>query len=89
MLSNRPRDGSALLFQLPQTFAEAGLLPVHGPELLQHAVLRIIEALHNRGQNMHIVAQAGYFGGQSLQRPTDIGQIDNWLASFVAQREIS
>jgi hypothetical protein len=92
MLSNRysrvfPRLG--LFFQLPQAVAEAGLLPVHGAELLQHAALRVVEALHNRSQNMHIVAQAGHFGGQSLQRPTDIGQIDNRLASLVAQRGIS
>jgi hypothetical protein len=66
-----PRLG--LFFQLPKAFAEAGLLPMHGTKLFQHAALRIIEALHNRGQNVHVVAQAGDFGGQPLQRPTDVG----------------
>src|SRR6266404_1180738 len=83
------RRNSALLFQLPQTFAEAGLLPVHGPELFQHAALRVVDALHDRSQNMHVVAQAGHFGRQALQRPTEIGWIDNRLASLVAQRGIS
>jgi hypothetical protein len=77
---------SALFFQLPEAFAEAGLLPVHGPKLFQHTALRVVEALHNCGQDMHIITQASHFGGQTLQRPADIGQIDNRLASLVAQR---
>jgi hypothetical protein len=65
------------------------LLPIHGPTLFQHTALRVVEALHNRGQNMHVVAEGGHFGGQPLHRPTDVGQIDNRLAPLVAQRGIS
>jgi hypothetical protein len=43
--------------------------------------LRVVEALHNRSQNMHAVAQAGHFGGQPLQ---PVGQIDSRLTSLAA-----
>src|SRR5437879_1245550 len=86
---SRASPGLVLFFQLPEPFAEAGLLSVHGPKLFQHAALRVVEALHNRSQNVHVVAQARHFGGQPLQRPTDVGQIDNRLASLVAQCGIS
>jgi hypothetical protein len=78
-----------LFLQIPEAFAEAGLLPVHGAKFFKHTAVRVVEALHNRGQNMHVVARAGQFGCQPLQRPADIGQIDNRLASFVTQRGIS
>ena len=84
-LHSRALPRLLLFFQLPEAFAEARLLPVHGPELFQHAALRVVEALDDRSQNMHVVAQAGHFGGQPLQHPTDIGEIDNRLASLVAQ----
>jgi hypothetical protein len=77
-----------LFFHLPKAIAKAGLLPVHGPKLFQHAALRIVEALHNCSQNMHVIAQAGNFGSQPLQQ-TDISQIDNRLAALVAQPMIS
>ena len=68
-----PRPLSALFLQLPEAFAEAGLLRVHGAKLFKHTVLRVVEALHNRGQDMHVVAQGGHSGGQPLrlcQNPT-------------------
>jgi hypothetical protein len=80
---------SALFLQLPEAFAEVRLLHVHCAKLFKHTALRVVEAVHNRGQNMHVVAHAGHFGGQPLQRPADIGQIDNRLAPLVAQRGIS
>jgi hypothetical protein len=43
MLSNRARDGSALLFQLPQTLAETRMLPMHGSHFFEHARLCIVE----------------------------------------------
>ena len=78
-----------LFLQMPEAFAEAGLLPVHGAKLVKPTALRVVEALNNRGQNMHVVPQTGHFYGQPLQRPTDMGQIDSRLASLVAQRGIS
>jgi len=78
-----------LIFRSPEAFAEAGLPPVHGAKFFQHTALRVVEALHNRGQNMRGVAQGGYFGGQSLQCRCDVGLIDNRLASLVAQRGTS
>jgi hypothetical protein len=51
-----PRPRSALFFQLPEAFAEAGLLSVHGAKLFKHRAVRVVEALHNRGQNVHVIA---------------------------------
>jgi hypothetical protein len=45
--------------QAAEALAEAGLLPVHSAKLFKHTGLRITEPLHNRGQNMHVVTQAG------------------------------
>jgi uncharacterized protein len=39
----------ALLLQLPEAFAETGLQPMHGAKLFEHAALRVVETLHNRG----------------------------------------
>jgi hypothetical protein len=74
-----------LIFRSPEAFAEAGLPPVHGAKFFQHTALRVVEALHNRGQNMYVVSQAGHFGGQPLQCLSDVGQIDDRLAALVAQ----
>jgi hypothetical protein len=49
-----PRTASALLFKLPEAFAEAGLLPVHGPKLFEHAAKRVVESLHTRLE-MHVI----------------------------------
>jgi hypothetical protein len=38
-----------VLLQLPEAFAETGLLPMHGAKLFEHAALRVVETLHNRG----------------------------------------
>ena len=66
MLSNRPRDDSALLFQLPQTLAETRVLPVHGSNFFEHSRLRVVETLDGRGHHPHVVPQAGDLCDQPL-----------------------
>jgi hypothetical protein len=89
MLSNRPRDGSALLFQLAQTLAKTRVLPMHGSHFFQHAGLRIVETLDDCGHNPHVVPQAGNLSDQPLQCLTNIGQVDDSLVSVVAHASIS
>jgi hypothetical protein len=50
----------------------------------------IVEALHNRRQYAHIIAQAAAnLARQPLQGLSDIGVVDERLASVVAQYAIS
>lgn len=81
--------GSALLFELPQSLAEARLLAVDGANLLQQTAMRIVETLDDRGHYVHVVAQAGDLGDEPLQRLTDIGQVDDGSASILAHDGIS
>src|SRR5262249_50983564 len=47
----------ACFLQLPDPLAQPRILSMHTPKLLEHPALRIIEALHDRGKHMHVVAQ--------------------------------
>jgi hypothetical protein len=91
MLSNRARLAplSALFLQLAQALAKMRVLSVHGSDFRQHSSLGIVETLHNCGQDMHVVAQAGDLVDQSLQCRPEIGQINDRLASLVAHHAIS
>src|SRR5947208_4908102 len=65
------------------------MLPMHGPDLLQHPSMRIVETLDEGGQHMHVVAQARDLRGQPPQRLADIFEVDGGLARAFAQDPIS
>ncbi len=82
---------SASLFELPDALGGSLMLRDHGTKLLQHVVqLRIqpfefpIVPQDNRGEDGHVLAQTSDIAGKPLQRPPDVGQIHDGLASIVA-----
>jgi hypothetical protein len=85
----RQADCLPLLLKLPQPFTEPRLLPVYRADFLQQPTVGIVEALHNRRQYAHIIAQAANLARQPLQGLSDIGVVDERLASVVAQYAIS
>ena len=71
----RQADCLPLVLKLPQPFTEPRLLPVYGADFLQQPTVGIVEALQNRRQYAHIIAQAANLARQPLQGLSDIGEV--------------
>ncbi len=83
---------SAPPFELANALGRSLMLRDHGTKLSQHVVqLRIqplelpVVAQNNRGEDAHVLAQTANVARRPLERPSDIGQIHDGLASIVAQ----
>src|SRR5438105_496056 len=76
---------SGLGFEPAHAVSQARMLAVHGPDLFQHPAVRIVESLDERGQYMHVVAQASDLAGQPPQHLADIFEVDSRLARAIAQ----